>query len=399
MFPYDTQKPIPRKIWQTWKVSTNDPTFPSNFRNFQQKWSLAAKETENSTPSEEKFQYSLITDDNIESLLNNVYGEAPLVIDAFQLMPNNILKADFFRYLILYARGGIYSDMDTIPLKELKDWPSLSSSSSPSLFSSAPIPYKGFIPSSPSASVSPSASSRKEPGLVIGIEADPDREDWKKWYARRIQFCQWTIQSKPGHPILRELILNITSTTLNSVPHSNLKKIRNSMIDSTVKNDYNINYRDKRRDDKNYKHDSLKTFDNVDGSDIMNWTGPGIFSDIIFEYMNNLVKTNSDIILINSNYVVIPNLRPQLMRRIMKNQQKNNHTKIENSLNLKRLIPWEFFTLITEPVLVDDIMVLPITSFSPDVGQMEAKSSTDEMAFVKHMFEGSWKEEADSNKK
>ena len=51
-------------------------------------------------------------------------------------------------------------------------------------------------------------------GLVVGIEADPDRPDWADWYARRIQFCQWTIQLKRGHPMLRELIAKITDITL-----------------------------------------------------------------------------------------------------------------------------------------------------------------------------------------
>lgn len=55
------------------------------------------------------------------------------------------------------------------------------------------------------------------------------------------------------------------------------------------------------------------------------------------------------------------------------------------------------FSLITEPLLVDDIMVLPITSFSPDVMQMQAESSQHELALVKHMFHGSWKEEADGH--
>jgi alpha 1,6-mannosyltransferase len=37
---------------------------------------------------------------------------------------------------------------------------------------------------------------------------------------------------------------------------------------------------------------------------------------------------------------------------------------------------------------VGDVLVLPITSFSPGVGQMGAKEYDDPMAFVKHDFEG-----------
>ena len=39
-----------------------------------------------------------------------------------------------------------------------------------------------------------------------------------------------------------------------------------------------------------------------------------------------------------------------------------------------------------QPIAIDDVLVLPITSFSPDVNQMGAKDSHDPMAYAKHMF-------------
>ncbi|KAG9999199.1 hypothetical protein KCU78_g16035, partial [Aureobasidium melanogenum] len=56
-------------------------------------------------------------------------------------------------------------------------------------------------------------------------------------------------------------------------------------------------------------------------------------------------------------------------------------------------ITWEHFTGITQAKKVGDVVVLPITSFSPGVGQMGAGDDDDPMAFVKHNFEGSWKPE------
>lgn len=379
-FPYDSQKPIPRRIWQTWKVGSDSKDFPSGFRSLQKEWTSAASES---------FEYSLVPDDHIIPFLENLYGEVPLVVKAFKAMPVNILKADFLRYLLLYARGGIYSDMDTLPLKPLDSWPSLDSAYLQELkMSKSPIPYKSYDPKK-----IPDSNS-EGPGLVIGIEADPDRLDWNDWYARRIQFCQWTIQSKPGHPILRELILNITATTLNSV--SNTKNSIQSLLDKNHINDYNVNYRDKKGRNDTYPHETLKTKSNVDGTDIMNWTGPGIFSDIILEYMNNLIEKNSDVVLLNGNLDTPTSPEPKQNNDLDKSTRKF-YKKISKSLQSNNVIPWEFFSLITEPVVVDDIMVLPITCFSPDVNQMGAKSSTDELAFVKHMFKGSWKDDADNN--
>jgi len=108
---------------------------------------------------------------------------SPEVVEAYKAMPIPVLKADFFRYLVLLARGGIYSDIDTRALKTTGAW-------------------------------LPEEYDRSQVGIIIGIEADPDRPDWADWYSRRIQFCQWTIQSKPGHPILRDIVASITEDAL-----------------------------------------------------------------------------------------------------------------------------------------------------------------------------------------
>lgn len=195
-------------------------------------------------------------------------------------MPLPILKADFFRYLILLARGGIYADIDTLALKPAIDW-------------------------------IPTAFKTDTVGLVIGIEADPDRPDWADWYSRRIQFCQWTIQAKPGHPVLREVVAGITGETLRRKKQGTLKA----------------------------NHDSVVTF-----------TGPAVWTDAIFEYFNDARYFD------------------------MSNSQGN--------------ISWANFTGMTESRKVGDVVVLPITSFSPGIGHSGAKDIDDEMAFVKHDFEG-----------
>ncbi|CAI4039232.1 hypothetical protein SMKI_07G2110 [Saccharomyces mikatae IFO 1815] len=388
-FPYDPQSPIPKRVWQTWKVSTDNNDFPATFRTYQKTWSGS---------SSPHYQYSLVPDDSIIPLLENLYSPVPLVVKAFKLMPINILKADFLRYLLLFARGGVYSDIDTVLLKPIDTWPSQNDSwLSDMINTNKPIPYKNW-------KGSPHTSDKisHQPGLVIGIEADPDRDDWNDHYARRIQFCQWTIQAKPGHPILRELILNITATTLASVQHPGVPI--NEMIDLRYEKDYNVNYRLKRRNDENYKHTELKNSDNIEGSDIMDWTGPGIFSDIIFEYMNNALQHNNDILLVN------PNLNKnddgsgsttppaaEADSGAMSKSTRKFYKKISESLQASNIMPWEFFGFLKEPVIVDDVMVLPITSFSPGVGHMEAQSSDDKMAFVEHKFKGSWKDDVDKN--
>ncbi len=271
-FPYDVEGKFPGYIWQTWKYTPASGQFEENFRPAEASW----------TEAHPGFVHEVITDEVAVHLIRHLYASVPSVLEAYKSLPLPVLKADFFRYLVLLARGGIYTDIDTYALKSATEW----------------IPAE--VP-------------RTAIGLVIGIEADPDREDWREWYSRRIQFCQWTIQSKPGHPVLRDIVATITDDTLR------MKKagiLRAGKIDKSV----------------------------------VEFTGPAVWTDAVFRYFNN----------------------PE-------------YFEMEKS---KGNISFEHFTGMKAAKKVGDVVVLPITSFSPGVQQMGAGEPDDPMAFVKHDFEG-----------
>lgn len=268
-FPYDVETKFPAYIWQTWKWTPAHGEF--TFREQEATW----------TEQHPGFIHEVITDQVAVHLLRLLYGSVPEVLEAYEALPLPVLKADFFRYLILLARGGIYSDIDTYAIRSALEWV-------------------------------PESVPRDQIGLVIGIEADPDRPDWKDWYSRRIQFCQWTIQSKPGHPVLREVVSRITEQVLKRKRAGSLKDV-------------------------------------VD-KDVIEFTGPALWTDIIFGYFND-----------------------------------ERYFDMENSVGL---IDWKNFTGMETARRVGDVIVLPITSFSPGVQQMGAKDYDDPMAFVKHDFEG-----------
>lgn len=275
-YPYDIEAKFPAYIWQTWKYTPADGRF--TFREEEASWSRY----------HEGFIHEVITDDVAENLIKLFYASVPEVLEAYDAMPLPVLKADFFRYLILLARGGVYSDIDTVALKSAVEWV-------------------------------PDSVPRDTVGLVIGIEADPDRPDWHEWYSRRIQFCQWTIQSKSGHPVLRDVVARITAETLR------LKR-----------------------------SGSLSGFQ---GKNVIEFTGPAIWTDTIFEYFND----------------------PRFFQLSPG----------------KDVIDWRNFTGMDSARKVGDVIVLPITSFSPGVQQMGAKEIDDPMAFVMHGFQGTWKPESE----
>jgi alpha 1,6-mannosyltransferase len=272
-FPYDIESKFPAYIWQTWKYGPDSGKFEERLRPFEASWS-------HHHPG---FVHEVITDDAALHLINYLYASVPEVVEAYEAMPLPVIKADFFRYLILLARGGIYSDIDTQALKPATEW-------------------------------LPASLDQSTAGLVVGIEADPDREDWNVWYARRIQFCQWTIQSKPGHPVLRDIVATITEDTLQMHKAGKLRKGKEP------------------------------------AKSIMEYTGPGAWTDALFSYFNN----------------------------------KEFFDFSDRTTN----VSYSDFFAITVQKKIGDVVVLPITSFSPGVGQMGAEGPEDPMAFVKHEFDG-----------
>lgn len=268
-FPYDVESKFPAYIWQTWKYTPAQGEF--TFRQEEASWSALHP----------GFIHEVITDAVAANLVKLFYAAVPEVLEAYEALPLPVLKADFFRYLILLARGGVYSDIDTAAIKSAVEWV-------------------------------PETVPREAIGLVIGIEADPDRPDWKDWYSRRIQFCQWTMQSKPGHPVLREVVSRITAETLR-------RKSGNMLVQTKDKN-------------------------------VIEFTGPAVWTDVIFEYFND--------------------------------------ARFFDMSNSKGPIDWRNFTGMESTKKVGDVIVLPITGFSPGVGQMGAKDIDDPMAFVRHGFEG-----------
>lgn len=271
-FPYDLESRFPAYIWQTWKYLPSSWLYQEELRAPEASW----------TELNPGFTHEVISDDTQRHLIKYLYSSVPDVFEAYDSMPIPVMKADFFRYLVLLARGGIYSDIDTYALKPASTW-------------------------------LPEELDRSTIGAIIGIEADPDRPDWHDWYSRRLQFCQWTLASKPGHPIFRDMVTYITEEALRMKKAGILTK---GKMDKTI----------------------------------VEFTGPGAWTDAVFRYFNN------------PEYF---NIQPG---------DKN--------------ITYEDFSGLDDRRKVGDVIIFPITSFSPGVGQMGAEDLDHPLAFVKHDFEG-----------
>ncbi|KAJ7461966.1 hypothetical protein FB451DRAFT_1404462 [Mycena latifolia] len=148
------------------------PSFPSALRRAAESWDALHS----------SYEHFVLDDPAALNLTLAFFGSVFTVVEAYAALPLPVLRADFFRYLILLARGGVYSDIDTHTLQPADLW----------------------VP----------AHLGSDAGLVVGVEADPDSEDWHKCFAHRVQFCQWTLRAKAGHPVLREAVARITEEAL-----------------------------------------------------------------------------------------------------------------------------------------------------------------------------------------
>lgn len=223
LFPYDPKLKFPAYIWQSWKHGLNDERFDEKYRQGETQWAWK-------NPG---FVHELFNDDTSSTIIRHLYNKIPEIVAAYDALPELILKMDFFRYLILYAKGGVYADIDTHPLQPVPNW----------------------IPDN----VSPN-----EIGMIIAIESEMDTADWKEENHRRLQFGQFVIQAKPGHPILREVIAQITTNTLTSKRELESNDEKLELLGSPAQKSLTI----------------------------LKWTGAGIWTDVVMRYFNDYLQSS-----------------------------------------------------------------------------------------------------------
>ncbi|KAF4120676.1 Glycosyltransferase sugar-binding region containing DXD motif [Geosmithia morbida] len=162
---------FPRKIWQTWKT---EPLM------FGVRDTVRAMSWFRLNP---QMRYEVITDSNEMSFVEQHFGPQGLdrqdIVDFYRSLKLQIVKADLLRYMVMYAEGGIYADIDVQALR----------------------PFERFLPN---------AHDENDFDLIIGIEVDePGFRDHPILGQKSQSFCQWTIISRPRHPVMMRLIEDI----------------------------------------------------------------------------------------------------------------------------------------------------------------------------------------------
>ena len=274
--PYAVGQEIPKKVWQTWHTSAI---------------LLGEEERERARTWQEKnphYQYELLTDHGAESYVRRHFADDLLIQDTFLNLTDKILRADFMRYLVLAAEGGVYADLDVVCQEPIDTW--------------IPPAFQGRT------------------GVVIGVENDrqPVKNDADLYYDYRKYIWginNWTFMCKAGHPFMR-FVAQSVARNLREMARKQYRTL------GTMKLSY---------------------------KEVIDSTGPRAFTDALFAYASRVTG------------------------------KKFTHKDA---------------TMLEEPKLIDDILILPIRAMSTaeaERDEVEGAHSKDWPAVVFHWSVGSWK--------
>ncbi|EIW69886.1 hypothetical protein TREMEDRAFT_61657 [Tremella mesenterica DSM 1558] len=281
------------------------------------------------TMKDEGWNWELMTDQEADQWMRKKLPDSRIEL-MWTSLPTGILRSDMIRYLLLLIHGGIYSDTDTALLKPPSDWGKGARLWRDGL---------GWIGDADKARIDAGEEVDDvigKPSVVVGIEADVgDRSDWYEWWPRPIQIVQWTMASAPYHPICLQALLRILHSTAHAVQWShehrrNLKALTDLGMFREVSSLREVTV--------------LSEPKGGGPVGVMAWTGPGVWTDAVLSY-----------------------------------------------IRVRYGVQWTDLRELKEPLRIGDVMVLPVTGFSPGVGNFGSEPAWHPQAMVEHKFEGSWK--------
>lgn len=134
---------IPKIIWQTYKLPEGQ---------LEEYMTDAIASWKYHNP---EYEYRYMDDKQAEEFVLNEYGQE--MYDLFIKCPIGVMRADMWRYLIIYKYGGVYTDLDTICRIPIDKW------------------------------------LKDEDRVYIAMEHE-------------LHYCQWTFAAEAGHPLFKTII-------------------------------------------------------------------------------------------------------------------------------------------------------------------------------------------------
>lgn len=175
---------IPDKVWHSAK--------DDNLTEDQRKW------IESWTQKNPSLRQELLTDHSGETFVQaRFHNTRPDIVEVYEAIPIPILRADLLRYLIIFAEGGIWSDLDVTCDKEIVAW--------------IPLEYQ-----------------HQEIDMVVGLEFD---FEWRGPGTQvASQFCNWVFMARPFSRNLKVIIDSVIDK-VKEIAHTNNVPIEGITLD------------------------------------------------------------------------------------------------------------------------------------------------------------------------
>lgn len=111
VFPQqNTSQPIPQNIWQI------------NFDHPEWKDERLQKSVRSWTAKNSSYQHVILDEEAGRQFAQRHYSHDSYILNTYLELGSTILRADYLRYLVLAAEGGIYSDLDTDAVQPIDSW-------------------------------------------------------------------------------------------------------------------------------------------------------------------------------------------------------------------------------------------------------------------------------------
>ncbi|OWZ53328.1 alpha 1,6-mannosyltransferase [Cryptococcus neoformans 125.91] len=270
------------------------------------------------TNSKDGWQINFLDDQQAQGWVENNFKRSD-VEWAWNFMHRGVLKADFLRYLLPLVHGGVYSDVDTRPIRPIEQWDQLNTE---------------YLDLTATDGPSWKTALSTHPAVVVAVDVDVHaKQGWERYWPRPLGICQWTLSSAPNHPIFLDAVRRVVNA-------SHVVQAWEEQRDEKIT-------RLEREQPWGWSREvnRLQKLGRNEAMNVMEWTGPGLFTDSVLAFL--LSRYN---------------------------------------------VTWHRLRGLEHPLRIGDVLILPITAFSPG-GEKDfrAKGPDSPQANVLHNFRGSWK--------
>jgi alpha 1,6-mannosyltransferase len=173
------------------------------------------------------------------------------------------------------------------------------------------------------------SSISPEPAVIVSIDVNVhSRMDWHDQWPRAVGICQWTLSGAPHHPIYLDAVRRVVNAT---------------RVVQIWDQDRTARIEQLERDHPQGWEDQVRKLQG-EGKDhamsVMEWTGPGLFSDAVLSCVIHLSIT-----------CLVVKRDDQLIRC--------------RFLLARYNVTWHRLRALDHPLRIGDVLILPITGFSP----------------------------------